>query len=145
MSTPAILVAEDDAQHAVLIRAALSAAGLANPVHLVEDGEQAVAYLAGTGAYADRARYPLPALVLLDLRMPVTSGLEVLAWLRARPGLERVPVLVLTASEEAADINEAFEAGADSYLIKPVGFNALLDVVKDLPLRWLILPGDGRG
>ena len=144
MMAPAILVAEDDAQHALLIRAALAAARLANPVHLVHDGEEAVAYLAGTDGYADRDRYPLPALVLLDLHMPGRSGLEVLAWLRACPGLERVPVLVLTASEEAAHIDEAFQAGADSYLIKPVGFDALLDVVRNLELRWLVLPPDGR-
>ena len=144
MIAPAILVAEDDAQHALLIRAAFSAAGLANPIHLVEDGEQAVAYLAGTERYADRGRYPVPALVLLDLHMPGRSGLEVLAWLRACPELGRVPVLVLTASEEAADIDEAFQAGADSYLIKPVGFDALLDVVRNLALRWLVLPPDGH-
>ncbi len=142
---PAILVAEDDAQHALLIRAAFVAARLANPIHLVEDGEQAIAYLAGAGRYAERDRYPLPALVLLDLHMPRTSGLEVLAWLRSCPGLAGVPVLVLTASEEAADINEAFDAGASSYLVKPVGFDALLDVVKSLELRWLILPPDGHG
>ena len=144
MIAPAILVAEDDAQHALLIRASLSAARVANPVHLVHDGEQAVAYLAGTDGYADRDRYPPPALVLLDLHMPGRSGIEVLTWLRASPSLARVPFLVLTASEEAAHIDEAFQAGADSYLIKPVGFDALLDVVRNLELRWLVLAPDGR-
>lgn len=147
MTTPSgaemapILVAEDDAQHRLLICAAFAAARLANPIHLVEDGEEAVSYLGGRGKYADRRRYPLPALVLLDLHMPRRSGLEVLGWLRSRNGgLNRVPVLLLTASEEEADINEAFAAGASSYLVKPVGFDALLDVVKTLDLRWQILP-----
>ncbi len=139
-----ILVAEDDAQHRLLICAAFAAARLANPIHLVEDGEEAVAYLGGRGRYGDRRRYPLPALVLLDLHMPRRSGLEVLGWLRSNDVLDRVPVLLLTASEEEADINEAFAAGASSYLVKPVGFDALLDVVKTLDLRWQILPAAAR-
>ena len=137
----AILVAEDDAQHALLIRAAFAAAHFANPVVVVDDGDQAVAYLKGEGAYADRERHPRPVLVLLDLHMPGRSGLEVLAWLRAQPNLRQLPVIVLTASEEEANIKHAFDAGAMSYLIKPVGFDALLDVVRSLELQWLIIEG----
>jgi CheY-like chemotaxis protein len=139
-----ILVAEDDAQHRLLICAAFAAARLANPIHIVEDGEQAVTYLGGAGEYADRRRYSLPALILLDLHMPGRSGLEVLAWLKTH-GAGRVPVIVLTASEEEDDINEAFAAGAGSYLVKPVGFDALLDVIRNLDLRWLVLPPADHG
>lgn len=149
VSAPAILVAEDDAQHRLLIRAALAAAKLANPVQLVSDGDAAIAYLAGGGDYADRDRYPLPVLVLLDVHMPGASGLEVLAWLRARSGrLGQIPTVLLTASDDEADIDGAFAAGATSYLVKPVGFDALLDVVRTLGLPWMLLGerlGEGAG
>ena len=148
-SAPAILVAEDDAQHRLLIRAALTAAKLANPVQLVGDGDAAIAYLADHGDYANRQRYPLPVLVLLDVHMPGASGLEVLAWLRAQPGsLGQVPTVLLTASDDEADIDSAFAAGATSYLVKPVGFDALLDVVRALGLPWMLLgeqPREGAG
>ena len=140
VGAPAILVAEDDAQHGLLIQAALAAAKLSNPVRLVTDGHAAIAYLTGDGDYANRERYPLPVLVLLDVHMPGTSGLEVLAWLRAQPGsLGQVPTVVLTGSDDEADIDAAFAAGATSYLVKPVGFDALLDVVRGLSLRWMLL------
>lgn len=140
VSAPEILVAEDDAQHRLLIRAALAAAKLANPVQLVTDGDAAIAYLAGGGANANRDQYPLPVLVLLDLHMPGASGLEVLAWLRAQPGrLGQIPTVLLTASDDEADIDGAFAAGATSYLVKPVGFDALLDVVRTLGLPWMLL------
>jgi CheY-like chemotaxis protein len=149
LSAPAILVAEDDAQHRLLIGAALTAAKLDNPVHLVSDGDAAIAYLAGDGDYANRHRYPLPVLVLLDVHMPGASGLEVLAWLRTQPGsLGQISTVVLTASDDEADINGAFAAGATSYLVKPVGFDALLDVVRGLGLRWVLVgkePGEGVG
>jgi CheY-like chemotaxis protein len=139
VSAPAILVAEDDAQHRLLIRAALAAAKLANPVQLVTDGDAAIAYLAGGGTNANRDQ-SLPVLVLLDLHMPGASGLEVLAWLRAQPGrLGQLPTVLLTASDDEADIDGAFAAGATSYLVKPVGFDALLDVVRTLGLPWMLL------
>jgi CheY-like chemotaxis protein len=149
LSRPTILVAEDDAQHRLLIAAALAAARLDNPVQLVNDGKAAIAYLAGDGRYGDRHRYPLPVLALLDMHMPGASGLEVLAWLRAQQGhLGQIPTVVLTASDDEADIDGAFAAGATSYLVKPVGFDALLDVVRGLGLRWMLLgpePGEGVG
>ena len=145
-ATPeAILVTEDDAQHALLIRAALKAARLANPILVFEDGEQGLAYLRGEGAYADRERYPLPVLGLFDLHLPGMSGLEVLAGMRKQPGLGQVPAVVLTASEDPDDIEHAFSAGADSYLIKPVGFEALLEVVRNLGLHWVLTNGVTAG
>ncbi|MDP8991908.1 MAG: response regulator [Actinomycetota bacterium] len=141
-ATPeAILVTEDDAQHALLIRAALKAARLANPVLVFDDGERALAYLNGDGPYADRERYPLPVLGLFDLQLPGMSGLEVLAGMRRQPGLAGVPAVVITASDDPVDIEHAFSAGADSYLIKPVGFEALLDVVRNLGLHWVLTNG----
>jgi DNA-binding response OmpR family regulator len=106
---------------------------------VVEDGEMAVAYLSGQGQYADRNRYPLPALMLLDLKLPRKSGLEVLTWLREQPGLKRLPVVVLTSSKESVDAGHAYDLGANSYLVKPVGFDTLLEMVKALGMYWFIL------
>lgn len=137
--TPAsILVAEDDAQHALLIRAALKAAGLVNPILVFDEGEQALAYLEGEGFYADRGLYPFPVLGLFDLHLPDMSGLDVLRRMRETSGLSHVPAVVLTASDDPGDIDHSFAAGANSYLIKPVGFEALLEVVRNLGLHWVL-------
>lgn len=134
-----ILLVEDDANDVVLVKRAFKQAKVANPLQVARDGEEAVAYLAGAGEFADRERFPLPAIILLDLKMPRKSGLEVLEWLRAQPGLKRLPVVVLTSSKENRDINRAYELGANSYLIKPVSFNNLTEMVKTLGLYWIIL------
>jgi len=117
-----ILLAEDDDADVLLLCRAFAKAGVTNPLQVVSDGEQAVAYLAGQGGYADRERHPLPALVLLDIKLPRRSGLDVLAWMREQPGLRRIPVIVLTSSEQPADISCAYDAGAHAFHIKPVGF-----------------------
>ncbi len=134
-----ILLVEDDANDFFLIQRAFRKANLANPLQVVGDGEEAVSYLIGEGHYADRMKYPLPVLLLLDLKLPRKSGLEVLTWLREQPVLKRLPVVVLTSSKEPADINRAYDLGANSYLVKPLGFDALLDMVESLNLYWLIL------
>lgn len=134
-----ILLVEDDPNDVLAIQRAFRKANLSNPLQAVGDGEQAVAYLSGQGIYADRERYPLPVLVLLDLKMPRMSGLEVLAWLRQQQGLNRLPVVVITSSRENPDINRAYELGANSYLAKPVAFDTLTEMVKTLGLYWLIL------
>lgn len=136
---PPILLVEDDPNDVLLIRRAFTKARLANPVQSVEDGDQAVSYLAGAGPYADRQSYPLPVVVLLDLKLPRRSGLDVLAWLRQQEGLRRLPVVVLTSSRESADVNRAYDLGANSYLVKPVTFDALLELVQTLQLYWLML------
>ena len=136
---PTILLFEDEPGDVLLIRRACRRADLASPLQVVGDGEAAVAYLAGQDAYADRQQYPLPALVLLDLKLPRKSGLEVLAWLRAQPALKRLPVVVLTSSRERGDVDHAYELGANSYLVKPVGFDTLLEMIQTLGLYWLVL------
>lgn len=120
-------------------RRAFRAARLVNPLMVARDGDEAVAYLAGEGEFADRARYPLPILLLLDLKLPRRSGLEVLEWLRRQPGLKRLPVVVLTTSREQGDVNRAYDLGANSYLVKPVALSALVDMVRTLDLYWVIL------
>ena len=104
-----ILLVEDRRADVLLIQRAFRLAGVSVPTHVVEDGEAAVAFLAGERPYADRARHPLPSLILLDLKLPRLSGFEVLEWLRRQPGLRRLPVVVLTSS------NAATESGCSTY------------------------------
>jgi CheY-like chemotaxis protein len=134
-----ILLVEDDSNDVFLIQRAFRKANLANPIQVVQDGEAAVLYLSGQEPYSDRDRYPLPILMLLDLKLPRRSGLEVLEWLRQQPKLKRMPVVMLTSSREHADINQAYDLGANSYLVKPVAFDGLLNMVKSLNQYWLIL------
>jgi DNA-binding response OmpR family regulator len=91
-----------------------------------------MAYLAGQGAFTDREQYPLPGLVILDLKLPRKSGFDVLAWLRQQPGLERLPVIVLTNHKEIPDINDAYDLGANFYMVKSVAFTALQDMVQTI-------------
>jgi CheY-like chemotaxis protein len=134
-----ILLVEDSPDDALLIQRAFRKANLANPVELVRDGEDAVAYLSGAAPYEDRERFPLPVFMLLDLKLPRRSGLEVLAWVREQPALRRLPVGVLTSSRESVDVNRAYDLGVNSYLTKPVGFEALIEMVKSVNLYWLVL------
>ena len=134
-----ILLAEDDPNDVLLIQRAFQRNHVANPVQVVRDGDQALAYLSGQAPFADRERHPLPVLMLMDLKMPRKSGLEVLEWVRQQPGLKRLPIIVLTSSNQSPDINRAYELGANSYLVKPAGFDSLLDLVKNLDMYWLIL------
>lgn len=137
--TETILLVEDNEDDALLIQRAFRRIGSVHPIRVLPDGEQAVAYLSGQGAYAERASHPLPALMLLDLKLPRRSGFEVLEWLRGEPGLRRLPVVVLTSSQESQDVDRAADLGANSYLVKPVHFDALQEMVRSLRLYWLTL------
>ena len=132
-----ILIVEDSPDDLALLRRAFGRGRIVNPVHVVSDGEQAIAYLAGENHYADRARYPLPALVLLDLRLPRKSGFEVLRWVRRHDELSRLPVVILTTSHADADVNRAYDLGANSYLVKPVSSDSLLQLVHALDFGWM--------
>jgi CheY-like chemotaxis protein len=134
-----ILLVEDDPNDVFLIQRAFRKANLANPIQVMNDGEAAVQYLSGQEPYADRDRYPLPILMLLDLKLPRRSGLEVLEWLKQQPKLKRLPVVVLTSSREHTDLNRAYDLGANSYLVKPVAFDSLLNMVQTLNQYWLII------
>src|ERR1051326_4028023 len=111
--TQTLLLAEDD-NDVFFLERALNDAGVRAVLQRVRDGEEAIAYLQGQGDYGDRARFAMPSLVLLDLKMPRRNGVEVIQWLRAQPGLKRLPVVVLTASREAPDISRAYESGANT-------------------------------
>lgn len=132
-----MLIVEDDPYDSKLIMRAIRKARILNPTHLIEDGAAAIAYLAGKPPFEDRAKFPLPVVVLLDLKLPKKSGFEVLEWLRAQPTLNRLPVVVLTSSSENNDVNLAYDLGANSYLVKPVDSDALVDLLKSVELYWL--------
>ena len=123
-----VLLVEDDQDHVLLVQRAFSKANLVNPLRVVRDGEDAIAYLQGTGAYTDRSRHPLPSLILLDMKLPRKSGLEVLSWLRGTPPISQTPVVVLSSSAESGDIQKAYALGVNSYLVKPVNFGDLLEI-----------------
>ena len=139
VALPTLLLAEDDPNDVMLFRRAMEKSKMANPLQIAKDGEVAIAYLSGEGIYADRNLYPLPAIMLLDLKLPRKSGLEVLEWLRDQPGINRLPVVVMTSSKESTDVSRAYDLGANSYLVKPVSFDTLLEMVKVLGLYWFIL------
>lgn len=140
-----ILLVEDEENDALLIERAFRKANLANPIYVVRDGEEAVSYLSGHGQYADRASYPLPVLILQDLKLPRMSGMEVMAWLRQQPRLKELPVVVLTSSKESLDVNRAYDLGANSYLVKPITFDSVVEMMKTLDLYWLIINDKPQG
>jgi DNA-binding response OmpR family regulator len=137
-TSPPIMLVEDDGGQALLVQKVLAKSGLTNPVRTFGDGQEAIAYLGGQGPYSDRTEHPLPAVALLDVHVPHKSGLEILTWLRQQSDLVNVPVIMLSGSSESTDIDRAFELGADTYLVKPVGFDALLDALTGLGLPWAI-------
>jgi CheY-like chemotaxis protein len=132
-----VLHIDDDPNDSELFQAAACRARVEFRVQHVSDGEQAMAYLTGRGIYANRGRYPLPALVLLDLKMPRATGFDVLHWIRNHPEVGGVPVVILSGSELQADIQQAYAGGADSYMVKPIGFTALVELVKSINDSWV--------
>ncbi len=121
-SEPVILIAEDNEDDVFMLRRAFEQVSVQVPLHVVSNGEQAVAYLRGTGKFANRQEFPLPDIFLLDLKMPRKSGFEVLAWMCQQQELAAIRVVVLTTSEEIRDVNEAYKLGAASFLVKPLDF-----------------------
>lgn len=132
-----ILHVEDDANDVLLIERAFRKANFSGKVVFINDGDQALAYLSGAKDYGDRERFPLPTVLMMDVKLPRKSGLEVLAWLRAQPLLRRLPVVMLTSSKQPGDINQAYDSGANCYLIKPVNFDDLIQMIKTLEIFWL--------
>jgi CheY-like chemotaxis protein len=134
-----VLVAEDDPSDVFFLRRAFSLAGLPAALHFVRDGQEAIDYLEGGKQFSDRDAYPLPDLMLLDLKMPRLNGFDVLDWLRSKPGLNRLLVAVLTSSDQPQDINRAYDLGANSYLLKPHSAEQLADLIKHVQKYWLEL------
>ena len=138
-AAPTILIAEDDDNDVFFVERAFKQLQVPNPRRRVKDGEDAIAYLRGDGEFSDRQQHPLPCFLLLDLKMPRKNGFDVLGWVRQQPGLKRLPIAVLTSSREVPDINHAYDLGANTYLVKPVKFEELVETIKALNLFWLLL------
>jgi CheY-like chemotaxis protein len=132
-----VLIAEDEEDYVLLIKRAFAEANILNPLHVVTDGQEVMAYLKGEGKYANRDEYPLPDLLLLDLKLPRYSGFEVLSWLRKQPGFSTLRVLVLTSSDRIRDVNQAYAAGANSFLVKPYDFDDLTYLTNLIRDFWL--------
>ena len=133
-----ILLVEDSEDDILIIRKAFKRAGILNPVYAVRDGEAAIAYLSGSGKYAIRDEYPLPALVLLDLKLPKVDGFEVLRWIRQTPGVSALRVVVLTSSDRIRDVNLAYQLGANSFMIKEMDFQNTIELARLLRDFWLL-------
>jgi CheY-like chemotaxis protein len=132
-----ILHVEDDPNDVLLVARAFRKAEAAAHLHVINDGEQAVNFLGQFNNGSKPENTPFPSLVLLDLKLPRKSGIEVLEWIRSQPGLRRLPVVMLTSSRQPIDINRAYEVGVNAYLVKPVNFDALVDMIKTLDAFWL--------
>jgi len=133
----ALLLVEDNEDDVFLMKRALKGARVVNPLLVVEDGQEAVDYLSGAGKFADRDQYPLPAVVFLDLKLPLISGHDVLAWIRRQRELESLVVIVLTSSNEPSDLNRCYALGANSYVVKPPTPEQLEELAKAFKWYWL--------
>jgi CheY-like chemotaxis protein len=127
-----ILLVDDSEDDIFLMRTAFKKAEFNTPLQEVHNGEEAISYLKGEGIYSDRKLYPLPAVMLLDLNMPMKNGFDVLVWVRAQPSFNRLSIIVLTASSRMADVERAFDLGASSYLVKPGSMDDLAAMIRCL-------------
>lgn len=134
-----ILLVEDDRMDIELTLNAFREVRLTNQIQVVQTGEEALNYLLGQGDYADRKRYPLPDIILLDINLPGMSGIDLLKIIKQTPFLRRLPVIILTSSEEESDRAAGYDCGVNSYLVKPISFDGFLDVVKRIYDYWLTL------
>ena len=134
-----ILLVEDNRMDVELTLDAFKEARLLNTIYVSPNGQDALDYLFGRGKYADRIIYPIPNLVLLDLKLPGVDGFEVLRQVKSAPILKRVPVIILTSSKEEGDRALTYDIGANSYIVKPVSFNGFLDVIKQIEGYWISL------
>ena len=140
-----ILLAEDDPEDREFAREALEAARLANPLYTVEDGQELIEYLRREGKYANAGEAPRPGLILLDLKMPRTGGLEALKEIKDDPKLRSIPVVVLTTSGADEDISRSYDLGVNSFIRKPITFDGLVEAVRSLGQYWfgiVALPPD---
>jgi CheY-like chemotaxis protein len=134
-----ILLVEDNRMDVELTLDAFHEAKLLNTIHVASNGQEALDYLFGRGQYADRHAFPLPNLILLDLKLPGIDGFEVLRQLKSTPILKRLPVIILTSSKEEGDRALSYDYGANSYLVKPVSFDGFIGVVRQIEGYWLSL------
>jgi CheY-like chemotaxis protein len=132
-----VLLVEDREDDVVLIWRGLLRGKVQNPIMVVGDGEEAIAYLRGEGKFANREEFPLPTLVLLDLKLPKIDGFEVLQWIRAQQGLRAMRVIVLTSSQDLRDVNRAYELGANSFVVKSLDSDEFVTTGELINEYWL--------
>jgi CheY-like chemotaxis protein len=133
------LYAEDDEDHAELMRRAFERAGMESELRMVPSAEEAIRYLSGTGPYGDREKFPAPLMLMTDLKMPGKSGFQLMRWVREHPEHKRMPMVVLTSSRHDPDIQRAYAVGANSFLIKPPTVQKLTALIENLKSYWLHL------
>jgi CheY-like chemotaxis protein len=138
MNNDSILHVEDREEDVFLLKYAFRSAEIKNPVHVAEDGQQAIDYLAGHGSFADREKHPLPGLTLLDLQLPHKTGLQVLEWIRGEAALKTLIVIILSSSVYDKDVRRAYELGANAFLVKPSSNETLADMCRALKHFWLV-------
>lgn len=131
-----ILYADDDPEDRMLVEDALEESRLANELHFVEDGEDLMDYLYRRGKYSTLTNSPYPGLILLDLNMPKKDGREALEEIKKDPNLRRIPVVVLTTSKAEEDIYRTYDLGVSGFIVKPVNFESLTDMIKTLGKYW---------
>ena len=134
-----ILLVEDNRMDVELTLDAFREARLGNTIHVCGNGQQALDYLYGRETYTDRTRYPLPDLILLDLKLPGVNGHEVLRQIKSEPLIKRIPVVILTSSREDGDRALSYDLGVNSYLVKPVSFENFLQIVREASTYWLVV------
>ncbi len=134
-----ILLVEDEEAHAELTKRAIRKAGNANRIDVLTDGEDALDYVFNRGKYADKAKYPLPGLIMLDIKLPGIDGIEVLKQIKEHPVLKKIPVIMLTTSEREEDICQSYVHCANSYLTKPVGFKEFEEMIMQVDFYWMLL------
>jgi CheY-like chemotaxis protein len=137
-----ILLVEDNEDDVFLMERALKSAGILNPVCVVEDGQRAIDYLAGSGDFADRARFPYPVVVFLDLKLPRKSGFDVLGWLRGRSDLPQPLIVVLSSSNSPQDIERVTALGAARYAVKPPTVDLFQQLTESFQIAWASRPED---
>jgi len=136
MMNQAILMVEDNEEDAIMVREALRNAGVKNSIHTVTDGDLAIAYLKGEGAFADRDKFPVPSILLLDLKMPRVSGFQVMEWLRAQERFRKLLIVVLSGYNELREVQQAYRLGAHSFLIKPCTAQDIENLMRWFAEHW---------
>jgi CheY-like chemotaxis protein len=132
-----ILLVEDDLNDIFLVKRAFKMARIQNPLQIVTDGEEAIHYLSGQGKYADRAAFPLPKLIVMDLKMPRLTGFEVLKWVKGdNKPLRCIPIVIVSSSDNPEDVNRAYGLGANAYMVKPVQLRAVEHLFESITHYW---------
>jgi CheY-like chemotaxis protein len=136
LDSPTFLLVEDDSNDVLLVKRAFLKARILNPLQIVTNGEDAIAYLSGTGKYLSRVEFPLPNIVLLDISMPGVDGFQVLTWIRQQVSLSGLRVVMLSSADAIRDVNRAYQLGASSFLIKPIDFERFVEISQALGGSW---------